>query len=458
MSLGTRQLVTKRTREWARPAVVGASAVVRGVVRQQQQPSGRSRAETWARLSSAAGWDGNESNSSRGSAFGRRRSTPTSSSGNSNDDDDNDRDAEKLPFWRRRLNGLKSDSSSSSSSSSWRDNNEDAPSPSSTSSRLVRNAGLIGTGLFFLTSKTKFVLAALKLTKFSSVASMLASVGVYAMLYGWPYAVGFVSLLAIHESGHAAMMRRLGIPFSPMTFIPFVGAVVAMERHPTDAYDEGLVALAGPVVGGAAAVAVGAAGVLTNSQLLVLLGDVGIMMNLFNLLPIGFLDGGRIAGALSKWTLVGGLATGVGLAYSGAIQNPLFYVILVMAGFTTFERFTGEPPHPRYFRISSGQKLKLGAAYVGLIMALLAAQATLSRYRKSPAQIRAERERAGLLGRERSETERYLAEFARDMGKGDSFLESGGGLQFGSEQSDPWFRGSSSSSSSSSSSGGGKWY
>lgn len=90
-----------------------------------------------------------------------------------------------------------------------------------------------------LWGKGKYILGALKLTKFASLGSMLVTVGAYSMFFGVPYAVGMTSLILIHESGHALVMKKLNIPFSPMVFVPFMGAAVAMRKRPKDAYEEG---------------------------------------------------------------------------------------------------------------------------------------------------------------------------------------------------------------------------
>ena len=108
-------------------------------------------------------------------------------------------------------------------------------------------------------------------------------------------------MIFFHECGHAAAMRACGVPFSPMVFIPFLGAVIAMNKHPSSALDDAGIALAGPVAGSVAAAATAAAGHALDSQLLMALGDWGFMINLFNLLPVGGLDGGRVGDALASW-------------------------------------------------------------------------------------------------------------------------------------------------------------
>ena len=94
------------------------------------------------------------------------------------------------------------------------------PPNKSTSSRLAQGVGMLGAASV-LFGKTKYILAALKVTKLASLGSMVLSIGAYSMLFGWPYAIGVVGLIFCHECGHLAVMLNRGIPFSPMVFIPF---------------------------------------------------------------------------------------------------------------------------------------------------------------------------------------------------------------------------------------------
>jgi hypothetical protein len=165
------------------------------------------------------------------------------------------------------------------------------PKPANSSSNTGRffsaGAGILATGSLLL-GKTKYLLAALKVTKLASLGSMILSIGAYSMLFGFPYAVGVVGQIFLHESGHAYAMHRLGVPFSPMVFIPFMGAVIAMKEQPRDAYQDAIIGAAGPVAGTLAAGAISIVGHLNGgSQLLIALADFGFMINLFNLLPIG---------------------------------------------------------------------------------------------------------------------------------------------------------------------------
>ena len=152
-------------------------------------------------------------------------------------------------------------------------------------------------------------------------------------------------------------MKRLHIPFGPMVFVPFLGAAVEMRKRPKDAWEEALVAFGGPVLGSAGALAFAGVAHATSSPLMFALADFGFMINLFNLIPLGSMDGGRICGALSPYAGVVGLGIGGGLAYNGLIANPIFYLILLGGGYETFMRFYDPLGHapPNYYNISQSQ-------------------------------------------------------------------------------------------------------
>ena len=144
---------------------------------------------------------------------------------------------------------------------------------------------MIGGSLLF--GKLKYLLIAMKVTKAAPLISMAISSFAYSFIFGWPYACGMVGMIFIHECGHALVMNHYGIPFKPMVFIPFMGAVIAMEENPVNSYQDAMIAFGGPVLGSVGAVATGIVGHSMDSQLLMALSDWGIMINLFNLLPVG---------------------------------------------------------------------------------------------------------------------------------------------------------------------------
>jgi Zn-dependent protease len=336
-------------------------------------------------------------------------------------------------------------------------NNTEQPPASTSSSNALRNLGLAGSAIVLLSGKVKYLLVALKLTKFSSLASMFASMGMYSLIYGPKFAAGLVGMLLIHESGHALAMRHFGIPFSPMVFVPFLGAAVAMQKNPKSAYEDALISLAGPALGGAGAAAVALTGHVLNSQLLMHIGEVGFILNLFNLLPIGMLDGGRVASAVSKWALVAGLVGGSGLAYTGAVQSPLFYLILVMSGLSTAQRFLGEEPSLKY-RLRGSQRTIIVSSYLGLIAALLFAQSLNNRKRKTPEEIRREMIAQGELATgtlEHGSSWNTLQDYANWGGENDHNNDNKNWSSVGGGGADPWIQKQHQQSSSSGYSRGG---
>ena len=150
-----------------------------------------------------------------------------------------------------------------------------------------------------------------------------------------------VGLIFIHECGHAVAMRYYNVPFSPMVFIPFVGAVITAKDHPRNGYQEGVIGLAGPVAGTAAALTLGVSGALLDSQLLIALADWGYIINLFNLMPVGMLDGGRVLSPISPYFGVAGLMGGAGCIYFNVIGNPIFYLIMMGGAYSSIQRIMG---------------------------------------------------------------------------------------------------------------------
>jgi Zn-dependent protease len=138
-----------------------------------------------------------------------------------------------------------------------------------------------------------------------SVGSMLFTIWVYAQFFGASFAVGFVVLLLVHEMGHYIAARQRGLDVSLPAFIPFVGAMINLRQQPHDAETEAYVAFAGPFIGTLAAFATYYHGHTTGDEFWIALGYTGLILNLFNMIPVSPLDGGRITQVLSPriWLL-----------------------------------------------------------------------------------------------------------------------------------------------------------
>jgi Zn-dependent protease len=139
--------------------------------------------------------------------------------------------------------------------------------------------------------------------------TIFLAVGGYALIWGWAFAVGLVVLILVHELGHYVEAKRVGFNPSLPVFIPFLGAYVALKDMPFDPWRDARVTVAGPLVGGVGALAMLVAGEVTDSNLLRALAYTGFLLNLFNLIPIGFLDGGRLFQSWKVLRAGGGAAT-----------------------------------------------------------------------------------------------------------------------------------------------------
>jgi Zn-dependent protease len=238
---------------------------------------------------------------------------------------------------------------------------------------LVRKLVAPFVGLGFLIVKFGGLL--LKLKVLTTGASMLVSIAAYAWLWGLPFAIGFVLLIFVHELGHVLELRRQGVPASAPLFIPFLGAVIGMKELPDDAWKEARVALAGPILGSVGAAVCWVAAEATGSEVLMGLAFVGFLLNLFNLIPIVPLDGGRAAGALHPAIWFLGLLLMVGLVVVN--PNPLLLIIVILGGLDLWNRWRARGEAGDYYRLSVGQRVTVGVVYLGLVVVLgLAMSAT----------------------------------------------------------------------------------
>lgn len=220
--------------------------------------------------------------------------------------------------------------------------------------------------------KLKVVLPALKLLPMvlKTGGSMLLTVGVYAGMWGWRYALGFVLLLFVHECGHLLVARRFGLPVGAPVFIPFMGAFIALKESPRNAWMEAWVGIGGPLLGSAGALLCHVVGVWMGWPLFVALAWTGYFLNLFNLTPVGQLDGGRIVSAISPWLWLVGFGV-LGWMLWERPQSFLLWVILVLAVprvWSLFRRRDAE--EARYYECTGSQRMVMGFLYFGLIAAL----------------------------------------------------------------------------------------
>lgn len=222
-------------------------------------------------------------------------------------------------------------------------------------------------------TKLKWLVLALTKIKFVGAGlSALVSIAAYTVIWGWKFAIGFVALLFVHEMGHVLQLRREGIPASAPYFIPFLGAVVAMKKLPDDAAAEARVGLAGPVLGSLGVLAPLALWWLTGAELFQALAFVGFFLNLFNLLPVLPLDGGRAMAALSPWVWVAGLAA---LAVLMVVWfSPILILVLLLGGSEVYGRVKAwrakDPSALRFHTVSPRDRGLILATYLALVVCL----------------------------------------------------------------------------------------
>ena len=222
-----------------------------------------------------------------------------------------------------------------------------------------------------LLAKFKFLIFALfKLKIFATSTTMLVSVGAYALFWGWKFALGFVLLMLVHELGHVLEAKRQGIPVSAPIFIPFLGAAIIPKEAFKNAWAEAKMAAGGPILGSLGAAAVWAAGEIWDSEFLIALAFTGFLLNIFNLLPVSPLDGGRMAAALHPGLWIVGLA---GLAVLTFISpNPILLLILVFGGLEVWTRWRtrNDPVGADYYRVERWQKVAIAGIYAVLVISL----------------------------------------------------------------------------------------
>jgi Zn-dependent protease len=212
-----------------------------------------------------------------------------------------------------------------------------------------------------------------KLKVLTTSASMLVSVAAYSLIWGWTFALGFVLLLLVHELGHVIQLRREGVEASAPVFIPFLGAAVWAKSLGDDAAAEARVGLAGPVLGTLGAAALVPVALATDDDFWRALAFTGFFLNLFNLLPVVPLDGGRAFAALAPWMWFAGLFAVVAMAF--AWPNPIILLIALLAGWETWRRIrhrrAGGEETRAYYAVTRRQRLAVGAVYLGLVALLV---------------------------------------------------------------------------------------
>lgn len=234
-------------------------------------------------------------------------------------------------------------------------------------SRLQTMLGPLGAVLLFLATKAKWVLSVFKLPGLATGFTALLSIGAYALLFPWQFAVGFVVLIFIHEMGHAVVLKRYGVQATAPIFIPFLGALIGMKQLPKNAVMEAWVGLGGPIIGSLGALAALGIYAATDNTLFLALAYIGVLLNLFNLLPVLPLDGGRAVGAISRWVWVAGYAALLVLMI--VRPSPILLMILFFGAGEVWNVVRGRGSK-EYYQVAARDRILIAAVYFGLALSL----------------------------------------------------------------------------------------
>ena len=134
---------------------------------------------------------------------------------------------------------------------------------------------------------------------------------------------------------------------------------------------EACVGIGGPLLG-SWGIGLQRVGRVLHAPIFIALAWFGYFLNLFNLTPVGMLDGGRIVTALSRWLWLPGFALLIWFGWK--YPNFIIWLIILMSVprvYSLFRKRTEE--EQRYFEVTPSQRWIMSVLYFGLITVLLLA-------------------------------------------------------------------------------------
>jgi Zn-dependent protease len=233
-----------------------------------------------------------------------------------------------------------------------------------------RNRGFMGGLVALLLGALAYgkyaLLFVFKVPALATLATALVSVGAYSLFYGPWVAVAIVAMIFIHEMGHVVEIRRQGMHATAPIFIPFVGAAIFQRSHAQSPMHQAQIGIAGPVAGTIGATAALVLYGSTHSPVLLVAAYFGFLINLFNMIPFGMLDGGWILAPVSKWIQVAGLLVLAGLFFANLI-SPIVIIIVILGLPVVFSRFRNPQLDAYLTSEPAAQRYAMGAAWLALV-------------------------------------------------------------------------------------------
>ena len=199
-----------------------------------------------------------------------------------------------------------------------------------------------------------------------SGGSMLLSILVYAQMFGWKYACGFVALLFVHEMGHYIAAKQRNLSVGLPTFIPFVGAWINLKNQELTPETQAFVGMAGPLLGSVGAFVVYLVALQYQIPWLYAIAYAGFILNLFNLIPVVPLDGGHIVAVISTKIWIAGIPLLVALFLWR--PSPLLIIIAILAIPKAWAAIRNKLPiAPGSQLATTTLKARYAAEYLGLV-------------------------------------------------------------------------------------------
>jgi len=229
--------------------------------------------------------------------------------------------------------------------------------------------GLIALALGALAYGKYAILLVFKIPALATLGTALVSIAAYSVWGGPWFAVGLVLMIFVHEMGHVVEIRRQGMQATAPIFIPFFGAAIFQRSHAQSPMRQAQIGIAGPIAG-----TIGATVALlfynsTHWTPFLIWAYWGFLINLFNLIPFGMLDGGWILAPTSKWVQVAGLAALVGLFFFGLV-SPLVIIIVILGWPVVYQRFRDRALDAYLTSEPAAQRYAMGAAWLALVVYL----------------------------------------------------------------------------------------
>jgi len=177
------------------------------------------------------------------------------------------------------------------------------------------------------------------------VALAGASFAAYSYVFNWQFAVLLIGCLVFHEYGHMRAMQKMGIKTKGIYLIPFFGGAAVQEGWCKTRWEEVYIAMMGPFYGLIMTVGFYILYLVTGYDTLAAAAAFSALLNLFNLLPIFPMDGGRVLKgvAFSMGTRVGIVALvasiGFGIYLMFAFNLALLAILTLMGAFELMASF-----------------------------------------------------------------------------------------------------------------------